>query len=236
MQEDARTPRGFDPQNEAEFDRYAAGYDDLHRASIAASGEDPEYFARYKRDVLVRLLGSGFSRPVLDFGCGIGNLTRFLVESFANVSGFDPSRKSIELAQKRCEGATFLADLGEAPRNHYGAIVVANVLHHVKPAERDGLLRDLVTRLAPGGKLVVFEHNPLNPLTRRAVAACPFDEDAVLLWPWEATRLLARAGLAYIERDFIVFFPRALAKLRPLEPKLRAVPVGAQIVAWGERV
>jgi SAM-dependent methyltransferase len=228
-------PQSFDPAAEAEFDRHAAGYDEMHRSSIAASGEDPAYFARYKRDVLLRLLGGTRGAKILDFGCGIGNLTEFLVESFDDVSGYDPSPKSVELAKKRVPRAVFVHEMDGLPKDHFDAAVVANVLHHVKPAERDDLLRGVVERLAPGGRLVVFEHNPLNPLTRRAVAACPFDEDAVLLWPWEATRLLARAGLSRVKRDFIVFFPRALASLRPLEPKLRALPVGAQIVAWGER-
>ena len=37
---------------EAEFDRYAEEYNALHAASIAASGEEPEFFAAYKiRDI-----------------------------------------------------------------------------------------------------------------------------------------------------------------------------------------
>jgi 2-polyprenyl-3-methyl-5-hydroxy-6-metoxy-1,4-benzoquinol methylase len=227
--------KSFDPANEAEFDKHAAGYDEMHRTSVAASGEDPDYFARYKRDVLVRLLGDSFDAPLLDFGCGIGNLTTHLLGSFSDVSGYDPSSKSIELARERCAGAKLFFEMRDAPQDHYGAVVVANVLHHVPPRERASLLGEITSRLRPGGTLVVFEHNPLNPLTRRAVSACPFDEDAVLLWPWEATRLLAGAGLRAVQRDFIVFFPRALAALRPIEPRLRALPVGAQIVAWGTR-
>jgi 2-polyprenyl-3-methyl-5-hydroxy-6-metoxy-1,4-benzoquinol methylase len=218
-----------------EFDRFAADYDAMHRANIAVTGEAPEYFARYKRDVLARMLGPSFARPLLDFGCGIGNLTCLLAEHFSDVHGYDPSSKSVDIASRRAERATFHAEFEAIPRAHFGAVVLANVLHHVRPAERPTIIRDMVELLARGGRLIVFEHNPLNPLTRRAVRACPFDEGVELLWPWALTRLLAGAGLRGIRRDFIVFFPRALAALRRWEPSLRRLPLGAQIVAWGER-
>jgi 2-polyprenyl-3-methyl-5-hydroxy-6-metoxy-1,4-benzoquinol methylase len=234
--------KSFDPAHAAaadradrEFDRFADGYDAAHRENIAVTGETPEYFARYKRDVLVRVLGPGFAEPLLDFGCGIGNLTGLLAESFSRVHGYDPSSKSVEIAAKRAGRATFHADLGEVPRSHFGGVVLANVLHHVPRRERKELVHDAVERLAPGGRLILFEHNPFNPLTRWAVATCPFDEEAELLWPWEAKRLLAAAGLRNVRSDFIVFFPRALASLRGLEPSLRRIPLGAQIVAWAAK-
>lgn len=237
----------FDPANKAEFDRYAGSYESMHQASISASGESTEYFAVYKQKVLERLLGKGFARPVLDFGCGIGNLTRLLVDSFPVVHGYDPSSESVRLARERtrpgvdpapdepgaARHATFFDDTEALPKDHYGAAVLANVLHHVPPANRPGLLHTLRDVLAPGGKLVVFEHNPLNPVTRRAVAACPFDENAELLYPWAVTRLLKGAGLGDVERDFIVFFPRMLSAARSLEPKLHWLPLGAQVCAWG---
>jgi hypothetical protein len=42
----------------AKFDRYAETYTDLHRASIRASGEEPQYFSRYKAQYMARVLGS----------------------------------------------------------------------------------------------------------------------------------------------------------------------------------
>jgi hypothetical protein len=89
-------------------------------------------------------------------------------------------------------------------------------------------MRVVRSKLAPGGKVVIFEHNPWNPLTRKAVADCAFDDDAILLWPWEARGVLRSAGFAHVVTDYIVFFPRALAFLRPLEPTLRRFILGAQ--------
>lgn len=222
----------FDPQQDAEFDQYAASYESMHAESIAVSGEDTGYFASYKQRVLERLLGKGFDRPGLDFGCGIGNLTRLLVQSFPIVHGYDPSLKSTLLAKERAPGASFFHQEEVLPRDHYGFVVLANVLHHVPAGERPRLMTAIVSLLAPGGRLVVFEHNPLNPFTRRAVASCPFDEKAELLYPWQVRRRLRQAGLQDVQLNYIVFFPRALSFARPLEQRLRHVPLGAQVCAW----
>lgn len=216
------------------FDEYAQSYDRLHQASVTASGESTEYFAAYKLSCLDRL-GLDTSAPILDFGCGIGNLTEQLVGRFEAAYGFDPSKESLAVARSRAEGAVFYEEQAQIPDAFFETAVLSGVLHHVAPKERRALLREVVSKLRPGGRLVVFEHNPLNPLTRRAVAACPFDDDAILLSPWGARRLLRSAGLLDIQLDYIVFFPKPLARLRPLEPKLRWLMLGAQMMLVGRR-
>ncbi len=224
----------YDPQNEAEFDAHAGSYADMHASSVKASGEDPAYFSEYKQKWLERMF-SDDRRPVLDFGCGIGNLTHLLERSFPEVHGFDPSKKSVEMARTRATKATFFDDKATLPRDTYGTIVLANVLHHVPVAARRDLVAELVTLLAKGGRLVIFEHNPLNPVTVNAVQACAFDVDAVLLFPWEVKRLLDDSGLVGRKLDYIVFFPRQLARLRPLEPYMKGLPLGAQVCGWAEK-
>lgn len=233
MNDDERVTTESRASTEAEFDRHASAYDEMHVASIRASGEGPEYFAIYKQKFLERLLGR-LDAPILDFGCGIGNLTHLLEESFAEVHGYDPSSKSVAIARERAGRATFFDDEASIP-DGYGAIVLANVLHHVPRLERRDLVRKLATKLRPGGRLVIFEHNPLNPLTVKAVRDCPFDEGVELLYPWEVKDLLSGARLGARELDYIVFFPKALERLRPFERFLARVPIGAQVCAWGER-
>jgi 2-polyprenyl-3-methyl-5-hydroxy-6-metoxy-1,4-benzoquinol methylase len=218
-----------------DFDRYAASYEALHAENVAPSGEAPSYFAEYKRRVLERLLGRDFDRPLLDFGCGIGALTSVLARSFRNVHGYDPSTESVKLARARDPAAQFFERAEGIPREHYGAVVLANVLHHLPQTERPKLLATATSLLSPAGHLIVFEHNALNPVTRRVVSACPFDDGARLLHPWEVKRLLREAGLRDVGLDFIVFFPKALRFARSLEPKLAWLPLGAQVCAWGIR-
>jgi 2-polyprenyl-3-methyl-5-hydroxy-6-metoxy-1,4-benzoquinol methylase len=217
---------------EAKFDAYAKDYERLHRNSITASGEQPAYFADYKVECLNRLVGSAYDEPVLDFGCGVGSLTERLIRRFRQVGGFDPSATSLAEARAQAASASFYDNREAIPKGHFGIVILANVLHHVPPAERVALVSSLAEYLQPAtGRLVVFEHNPYNPLTRRAVAACEFDDDAILLGPVELTRLLTSSGLVRAQRKFIVFFPRALSGLRGLEPHLGWLPIGAQVMA-----
>jgi hypothetical protein len=56
----------------------------------------------------------------------------------------------------------------------------------------------------------------------------PFDRDAVPLTARAARAMLLRAGLEIIATDFLFIFPRVLRWLRPLEPSLASLPLGAQ--------
>ena len=83
--------------------------------------------------------------------------------------------------------------------------------------------------------MAVFEHNPLNPLTRLVVARCEFDEGVQLLPTREVRDLLAEAGLQPIERRYILFFPWRASFLQRLEARLAALPLGAQHLTAARR-
>lgn len=216
------------------FDHYASRYRDAHRDSVRLSGEGPEYFAQHKIDCLERA-GVSPAHRVLDFGCGTGSLTRLLCGRFAFVGGYDPSEQSARLARAQAPGATLYTHEHAIPSEHFDAAILAGVLHHVPPSERASLVASVVRTLKPGGRLFVFEHNPFNPLTRRAVRLCPFDDDAILLPPREVRGLLASAALRSVRQRYVLFFPRPLAPLRPLEPLLSWFPLGAQTLTIGMR-
>jgi SAM-dependent methyltransferase len=216
------------------FDAYARDYQALHAQSIAASGESTDYFAQYKLACLQRR-GVHAEEPILDFGCGIGNVTHKLAEYFSDVHGYEPSLESLKVFHERVPKAAAYADAASIPDNHFAAAVLSGVLHHVSPDERLGVLRQVEQKLRPGGRVFIFEHNPLNPLTRRAVATCPFDDDAILLWPRELRKLLGAASFESVGLDYIVFFPKMLAFLRPLEPSLSWLAFGAQTLACGAK-
>jgi SAM-dependent methyltransferase len=226
----------LDPAREVEkFDRYAEQYRDTLSASVSASGEAPEYFARHKLGCLQRL-GLRAADRVLDFGCGTGSLSAQLGPYVAELHGYDPSAESLRAAGLVAPSARLFHDKTELPLDYYDAVVMAGVLHHVPPQERPQVIAEAVSRLKPGtGRLFVFEHNPYNPLTRRAVRLCPFDDDAILLTPGELVRRLRGAQLSAVRQDFVLFFPAFLARCRPLEPRLRWLPLGAQTLTFGQR-
>ena len=208
--------------------------DQIRRTSVALAGEGLEYFAEYKLRVVRKILGKGFSAPVLDFGCGAGDFTRLLTQTFDSVHGYDPSAQTIELAKKRVPRAELFDDPALLPKAHYGAVILAGVLRHLPPENRPGLMRNVVQLLARKGKVILFEHNALHPIMRKVVRDAE-GADVLIPSPWELRRLLKDAGLAKRSLEFIVFFPRALSFLRPLEPLMGRFPTGAQIVAHGEK-
>jgi len=215
------------------FDDYAKSYEGLHKSSISASGEDPAYFHDYKIEELRRR--GLLEGPLLDYGCGTGNLLERFARILPEVHGFDPSSESLREAAERAKTATLHDHPAKLPEAHFATAVLSGVLHHVPKVERRDVLERVRASLRPGGRVVVFEHNPLNPLTRRAVQMCPFDDDAVLLWPWEARRRLRAAGFRGVSLDYIVFFPKQLAFLRRFEPHLHMLAFGAQQLLIGER-
>jgi SAM-dependent methyltransferase len=225
----------LDRKSEVEkFDRHAQSYEAEHAANIRVSGEPPEYFARHKLGCLIRLGASPETR-VLDYGCGTGSLTRLLSEQFRSTAGFDPSLDSLSVARGRAPRATFYESEDQVPDRTFDLVVLSGVLHHVPPGERQPVVDGAARKLRAGGRLTVFEHNPFNPVTARAVKTCPFDDDAVLLPPGELRRLFEAAGLHAVRQDFVLFFPRLLARLRPFEPWLRSCPLGAQTLTYGIR-
>jgi len=221
----------------AEFDSYADDYNRTVEQSISASGESPQYFAEYKVRHLMSRVPVGPASKVLDFGCGIGNLVTAFHHQIPGVSidGYDPSSASLEkISPDFRKAGRFSTDLSELGTD-YDTVVMAGVLHHIPPRDRASAIEQAVMRLRGGGSLAVFDHNPFNPVTRRVVDACPLDEDAILLPASETLGLMKDAGLISVRRDYIVFFPRILRALRPLEAALKWCPLGAQYAVIGVR-
>ena len=225
------------PRN-VEFDRYASEYTNLHRASIRASGEEPAFFSAVKAKYMAKWLGSRASSPlnILDFGCGIGNSIMHLQAAFptARLHGVDPSSESIRLAGETHNGAATFHMSGESAlpyaSHRFDVVQAACVFHHIPPQQRHLWMREIHRVMKPGGSVFVFEHNVLNPLTVKAVRDCPFDADAILLPRRELLELARETAFKHIQARYIVFFPKPLALLRPLEPLLGWVPLGAQYV------
>src|SRR5947208_205246 len=117
----------------------------------------------------------------------------------------------------------------------YDGVTSVCVLHHIEPAARLGAVRELIRVLKPGGRLVVFEHNPFNPATRWLVARAPIDANAQLLPAAGCARLLSLSGAEHARTDYVLFFPPRLRRLWSLERFLARLPLGGQYVVVGRK-
>lgn len=221
----------------SEFDRIGGDYDAILADTVGFGGE-PHYFHRLKAEAVRKVLGARFRGTLLDFGCGVGGVLRELVKTFpaARVFGYDPSRESVAVAGARVHGVTLATHRwDELPQGGFDAVLVSNVLHHIDPPDRPATVRRMRDALMPGGRLMVFEHNPFNPATRYVLATCPFDEGVVPLRPGHIRRLLGDNDFDNVRLRYTTFFPQFLDRLRPLERWLGWCPAGAQTFTVGTK-
>jgi SAM-dependent methyltransferase len=220
----------------AEFDAYAARYDQELAEGLGLTGEGKEYYARGRMVWLAkRLRELGVANPatVLDFGCGLGNGTPLFFEHLhaSHVVGVDVSDGLLDLA--RAEYATdprvrfYQIAKHEAPGSADLAFV-NGVFHHIPVADRAASLSYVRRTLKPGALFAFWENNPWNPGTRYIMSRVSFDANAITITPPEARALLRAAGFTIVRTDYLFYFPRALGALRPLEALLSSLPLGGQ--------
>ncbi|MBE0429437.1 MAG: class I SAM-dependent methyltransferase [Thermoleophilia bacterium] len=220
-----------------DFDKYSETYQEELDRCLNVSGYSSDYFAEYKARYLERFLPDDFDGRILDYGCGIGLLTAQMARHLprARLNGYDVSAVSIaKIGSEIAARGLFTQDFSMIGHD-YDLIVMSSVLHHIPPGERSKTIEDLAERLSRKGQMVIFEHNPLNPVTRRIVDRCDFDRDARLLAASEAAGHLRQAGLNISRRDYMVFFPGRLRWFRPLERLLGWLPLGGQYAIAGQR-
>jgi SAM-dependent methyltransferase len=224
----------------SDFDAYHQSYRAEVEQALPLAGMDLDRFTAPKAAHLVdlarRRLGPPHELTALDVGCGTGETDRLLAGAFGSLHGADISEGLLEQARAANPDVEYRHHQPE--RLPYDDAVFdltfcINVMHHVPPAEWSGFVGELRRVTRPGGLAAVFEHNPLNPVTRRVVSRCAFDADAVLLRRRDTERLLEEAGLAPVEGRYILFVPVGAAWARAVERPLRWIPLGAQYYVAG---
>jgi len=220
------------------FDEFAEEYRDIHNKAIKMSGTDSNYFSEYKV-VEVKKSEQNDRVKLLDFGCGDGNSCIYFRKHFdnMNINGIDVSEESIKKAkEKDISNTSFKAFDGlkiPHPDNTFDIVFTSMVFHHIEHNLHNEILHEIHRVLMPGGRFYIFEHNPNNPLTRKIVNECVFDEDAVLLKPTYCKSLINNAGFKNTSISYTIFFPRhkLLKWSVNLEPYLTWLPIGAQYYA-----
>jgi trans-aconitate methyltransferase len=117
---------------------------------------DPLYTA-----LAENLRGTGL--PLLDLGCGLG-LSAF----FLRIEGFEVPIHGLDYDSRKIDGANLAAsmfggsdlsfathDLRAGLPEHSGNVSILDILQFFTPDEQESLLKLAVSRLAPGGKLII---------------------------------------------------------------------------------
>jgi 2-polyprenyl-3-methyl-5-hydroxy-6-metoxy-1,4-benzoquinol methylase len=216
----------------ADFNDYSTNYRDLLRKSLGSFSSNVDYFDSHKIACIRKWVTNGDHEfSILDFGCGEGRLTGLMARTFtrAIIYGYDVAEKLLEQARLANQALGNLHFDSAFPSDaRFDLIVAANVFHHIHVQNRANVLLRLKRILNGSGRIIIFEHNPLNPVTRHVVKSCPFDEDAVLIHSRSFALLAETCGLKVIRRNYILFFPWPSAFLEKMEGILRHVPLGGQ--------
>jgi SAM-dependent methyltransferase len=174
---------------QTDFDQVADEYDESLPAHVV------EYYLQKRVAFIRRHIPPG---PTLDVGCGTGVLTARLADLGYQMHGVDPSRGMLaHLHQSRPDIPAIVGD-GTAlpfPDGAFALTYCIAVMHHV--AEKDAVRQTLlemarVTR--PGGRVLVWDHNPLNPYWRFLMRRVPQDTGAERLIPTDELLSGLRAG------------------------------------------
>lgn len=227
----------------AYFDQYSEQYRQMLAASTGTSVEAAGFFAGRKIYQLQRMLPADFeAQTILDYGCGIGMSLLPLRQGFPNarIVGVDPSEASLGIAEDQHKALNIellpLAKFQQDEcRETFDLIFLSCVLHHIDGNQHQQVLQSLHERSSPSGRIAIVEHNPYNPLTRKTVRDCPFDEGVTLIPSHQLRRLLVAAHWHKPCRRYITFVPPSLQRLRGIEDWLPWCPAGGQYLLMAQR-
>ena len=227
-----------------EFDRHKDSYQSDIDKAVSFSGQSHEFFTRVKAEYLIDLFrkfrhdqhGTASTNTpikVLDIGCGHGHIHPFLLHSDVRLklSATDVAATVVDEAQQSNPAVEYKSYEGERlpyeDQSFDFAYTIA-VMHHVPPPQWPAFLREMRRVVRPGGVIVIFEHNPINPFTRWIVRTCPIDENAVLLGRRRLSNLVAQAQFFDIESRYILFTPLNGPVYRKFDKMIGWLPFGAQ--------
>lgn len=147
---------------EKEF--YSADYGRVNDSSREIQKRDEDFYRLQYADILETIRQEAPGRKILDIGCGYGNFIKFCNERGFKASGFDPSGDAVRHAQDQkldvFQGE--IEDLYSLVKEKYDAVVLLNVLEHVRePLKVLNDIKQFV--LKKNGILVVRAPNEFNP-------------------------------------------------------------------------
>jgi SAM-dependent methyltransferase len=220
------------------FDQYAKEYDELLSDPLRdrfAGGSD--FFIRQKCRVVADRLPKtdGRALRVLDAGCGQGTAFKFF-ERDVHVFGTDISQPMLRPAAQRGPVAVQEPLQLPFPDDTFDAAYAFCIYHHIPDDDHVRHLAELRRVVKPGAEVMVFEHNPYNPVTATIFKRAPIDRGCHMIKPAALRRTFGAAGLQQLAQGFLLFVPEALHPLfGVLESGLSWLPLGGQYFVAGRK-
>jgi SAM-dependent methyltransferase len=231
-----------DSRKNISFSDYVETYQKEVQSSINFAGQELDFFIKLKADSIVQIAGKYFNNPesikILDIGSGIGLTDHHLSVYFRNLHGIDIEEDVVNKAKSFNPHVNYsLYDGLNLPfeKDFFDMVFAINVMHHVPPGKWGNFVNEMYRVVKPGGVSAVFEHNPVNPLTRLAVSRCEFDRDAVLIHKNKLRKIFTASGFGVAKTAYIVFFPFRGKFFRGTENILSWLPLGAQYYLAGKK-
>ena len=218
-----------------DFNDFKDDYTHTIEEAIRYSGQPLDFFARAKAEHLNSVIQA--HRPtdravkILDVGCGHGLIHPYLAAADSQLYGIDVAEEVVEIASERnpqVDYRTFNGEMLPFDSASFDVVFMICVLHHIPPSQWLNIVTEARRVLRTGGAFVVFEHNPLNPITQWIVRHNEIDADAVLVHSGHLKKTLRAAGFGASRRRFILFTPLAAPWAKALDRALGWLPLGAQ--------
>jgi SAM-dependent methyltransferase len=123
----------------------------------------------------------------LDVGCGTGVLAARLARAGFEMAGVDPSNGMLDVLRAtspEVEARTASGTDLPFEDGSFDLVLTVAVLHHIAhPEDVRRTLAEMVRVARPGGRVLVWDHNPRNPYWGRLMAKVPQDTGEERLIP-----------------------------------------------------
>jgi SAM-dependent methyltransferase len=214
------TPRAVE---QTDFDAIAGIYDSVFPPHVV------EHYLRRRAGYLFRH-ACREGQTALDVGAGTGLLAERLSDLGLSVLALDPFAQMLrQLQQRRPDIQTVVAHGHDIPLpdDAFDLTYSVAVMHHIaEPHLVRRTLSEMVRITRPGGRILVWDHNPLNPYWSLLMRRVPQDTGAERLVPLpELVNGLRAAGAEPVRTERLGLMPEFVPRwlLRPAAAVERAV-------------
>jgi SAM-dependent methyltransferase len=177
------------------FDEIATVYDESLPAHVV------EHYLRKRTEFVIATCPPG---PALDVGCGTGALAERLAAAGYEMTGADPSDGMLEIMRRRRPAVRAVNASGtELPfaDDSFELVLTVATMHHIaSPGAVRRTLAEMLRVSRPGGRVLIWDHNPHNPYWGSLMGRVPQDTgDERLIPEAEIADGLALAGAQILD-------------------------------------